>query len=58
MTNPIIDAIKNRRSTRQFTDEQIMEEQMDTLLESAIWAADDVLSRPCPRGSICRNTGV
>lgn len=38
MTNPIIDAIKNRRSTRQFTDEQILDEQMDTLLESAIWA--------------------
>lgn len=38
MSNPIIEAIKNRRSTRQFTDEQITEEQMDTLLESAIWA--------------------
>ena len=38
MSNPIIEAIKNRRSTRQFTDKQITEEQMDTILESAIWA--------------------
>jgi len=38
MSNPIIEAIKNRRSTRQFTDEQITEEQLDTILESAIWA--------------------
>ncbi len=38
MSNPIIEAIKNRRSTRQFTNEQITEEQMDTILESAIWA--------------------
>ncbi|MDR0819437.1 MAG: nitroreductase family protein [Oscillospiraceae bacterium] len=38
MTNPVLDAIKNRRSTRQFTEEQVSPEQLDILLDAAIWA--------------------
>ena len=38
MTNPVLEAIRSRRSTRRFTDEQITPEQLDLLLEAAIWA--------------------
>jgi len=36
--NQVLDCIHNRRSTRQFTDEQITPEQLATLLDAAIWA--------------------
>jgi nitroreductase len=36
--NEILRTIKARRSTRKFTGEQITSEQLDALLESAIWA--------------------
>jgi nitroreductase len=36
--NEILRAIKARRSTRKFTAEQILEEQLDALLDAAIWA--------------------
>jgi nitroreductase len=38
MTNAIMDCIRARRSTRQFTDQQIEPEKLDALLEAAIWA--------------------
>ena len=38
MTNAIIDCIHARRSTRQFTDQQIEPEYLDALLDAAIWA--------------------
>lgn len=36
--NEIIDCILTRRSTRNFKEEQIDSEQLETLLETAIWA--------------------
>jgi nitroreductase len=36
--NEVLRAIRARRSTRKFTDEQISAEQLDILLEAAIWA--------------------
>ena len=36
--NEVIEAIHKRRSTRKYTSEQITPEQLDTLLDAAIWA--------------------
>ena len=36
--NDMIDAIHLRRSTRNFTEQQIEQEQLDTLLDAATWA--------------------
>ena len=36
--NEVLRAIRARRSTRKFTDKQISSEQLDVLLEAAIWA--------------------
>jgi len=36
--NEVLRTIKERRSTRKFTGEQITREQLDVLLEAAVWA--------------------
>jgi nitroreductase len=36
--NAVIDCIHKRRSTRKFTGEQISPEQLDALLDAAVWA--------------------
>ena len=36
--NEVLKCILERRSTRQFIDQQISHEQLDTILEAAIWA--------------------
>ena len=36
--NEVLVCIEERRSTRQFTGEQISREQLDTILKAAIWA--------------------
>jgi nitroreductase len=38
LTNEVIQCIHDRRSTRRYTDEQITPEQLDALLDAAIWA--------------------
>ena len=38
ITNEVLECIIRRRSTRKFTDQQITQEQLDTLLNAAIWA--------------------
>ncbi len=38
LSNEVINCIHQRRSTRSFRTEQIMAEQLDSLLEAAIWA--------------------
>jgi nitroreductase len=38
LNNEILNCIHERRSTRRFTDEQISSEQLDALLDAAIWA--------------------
>jgi nitroreductase len=36
--NEVLDAIRARRSTRNFTEQQVEPEQLETLLDAAIWA--------------------
>lgn len=36
--NEVLDCIRSRRSTRQFKEEQIKEEELEALLEAAVWA--------------------
>ena len=38
INNEILNCIHERRSTRRFTDKQISSEQLDVLLDAAIWA--------------------
>ena len=38
LNNEILNCIHQRRSTRQFTDKQISSEQLEALLDAAIWA--------------------
>jgi len=38
LNNEVLKCIHERRSTRQFTDKQISSEQLDVLLDAAIWA--------------------
>ncbi|AET68011.1 nitroreductase [Desulfosporosinus orientis DSM 765] len=38
INNEILNCIRERRSTRRFTDQQISPEQLDALLDAAIWA--------------------
>jgi len=38
INNGILNCIHDRRSTRRFTDKQISSEQLDALLDAAIWA--------------------
>ena len=38
LNNQVLNCIHERRSTRQFTDQQISSEQLDALLDAAIWA--------------------
>jgi nitroreductase len=38
LNNEILNCIHERRSTRRFTDEQISSEQLDSVLDAAIWA--------------------
>ena len=38
LNNEILNCIHERRSTRRFTDKQISSEQLDALLDAAIWA--------------------
>jgi len=38
IANDVLNCIHERRSTRKFTDKQISSEQLDALLDAAIWA--------------------
>jgi nitroreductase len=46
MEHPIIDAISQRWSSRAFSDEQITEDQLLSLLEAARWAASSNNEQP------------
>lgn len=37
-TNEVLQAIKNRRSVRTFTNQQVSDEQLDAILEAAVYA--------------------
>ncbi|MDR3238873.1 MAG: nitroreductase [Clostridiales bacterium] len=45
LNNEILHCIHERRSTRQFTGEQISPEQLDALLDAAIWAPSGINSQ-------------
>lgn len=45
--NETIDNILTRRTVREYTDEQISEEQLETLLECAMWAPSGRNGQPC-----------
>ncbi len=38
INNPVLDCIRSRRSIRHFDEQQIRSEELDALLEAAIWA--------------------
>jgi nitroreductase len=44
--NPIIEAIKTRRSIRKFTKEPVSDELLDQILESALWAPSGKNNQP------------
>jgi len=44
--NPIIEAIKTRRSIRQFTKEPVSDELLDRILESGLWAPSGKNNQP------------
>ena len=44
--NPVIEAIKTRRSIRQFTKEPVSDEQLDRILESGLWAPSGKNNQP------------
>ncbi len=45
--NDTIDAIINRRTTREYKDMQITDKELDTLLCAAMWAPSGRNSQPC-----------
>jgi len=44
--NPVLTAIKNRRSVRQYRPEQITKEELDAILEAGMWAPSSHNSQP------------
>jgi len=44
--NPIIEAIRTRRSIRQFTKEPVSDEEVDQILESGLWAPSGKNNQP------------
>jgi nitroreductase len=46
MKNPVIDAILNRRSVREFTEEDVCEEDVFAILEAGRWAPSGQNNQP------------
>ncbi len=44
--NQIMEVIKNRRSVRQYSSDQIKDEELETILESAIYAPTGHFDQP------------
>jgi len=44
--NPIIEAIKKRRSIRQFAREPVSDEDLNRILESGLWAPSGKNNQP------------
>ncbi|MDH8701910.1 nitroreductase [Dysgonomonadaceae bacterium PH5-43] len=68
MTN-FEDLIKNRRSTRQYTEEQLTPSQVETIMQAALMAPSSKNSKPCQfvlvddketlkALSLCKSTGA
>ncbi len=47
MTNPVTQAILNRRTIREYKDTPLSRETLETLLECAMWAPSGRNSQPC-----------
>lgn len=47
MTNPVIEAILNRRTIREYKDTPLSRETLQTLLDCAMWAPSGRNSQPC-----------
>ena len=48
----IMEAIKNRRSIRRFTDESVPDEIIDTIIDAGIWAPSGLNNQPWKFGVI------
>jgi len=44
--NPVVEAIRRRRSVRQFTKEPVSDDELDRILESAVWAPSGRNNQP------------
>lgn len=55
--NPVIEAIRKRRSIRQFRKEPISDEALDQILESAIWAPSGLNNQPW-KFAVIRDRGL
>jgi nitroreductase len=44
--NPVIEAIRTRRSVRQFTRETVLDDALNQILESAVWAPSGKNNQP------------
>ncbi len=55
--NPVIEAIRTRRSVRQFTREPVSDEALNQILESAVWAPSGKNNQPW-KFSVIRNPVV
>lgn len=48
MDNPVLTALKTRRSIRSYKAEQITDEELRTVLEAGTWAPTGRLLPDCP----------
>jgi nitroreductase len=46
MNNGVLEAIRNRRTIRRFTDQEVSDEQVDALLEAAMYAPNRLNRQP------------
>jgi len=46
-TNPVLDAIKSRRSIRKYTDDPVSREELTAILEAGRWAPSGLNNQPC-----------
>src|SRR6218665_1554909 len=45
--NPVLQAIRQRRSIRRYTDEAVSDEAVRLILEAGIWAPSGLNNQPC-----------
>jgi len=45
--NPVLQAIRNRRSIRKYTEDPVSTEQLEALLEAGRWAPSGLNNQPC-----------
>ena len=55
--NPVIEAIRTRRSVRHFTKEPVLDEVLNQILESAVWAPSGKNNQPW-KFAVIRDPGL